>query len=69
MFYISFYTLIFFLIVKTDIEASSSSNIALNVGQNVKIKNKSEELYFEGENSKINYINSKKDEGEKLFYE
>ena len=55
-------------VFKTDIKASSSSNIASNVGHNVKIKTKSDELYFDGENSNIYNLNSIKNEGEKLLY-
>ena len=71
-FYTSFYTLMFLKIVKnvfkTDITASSSSNIASNVGHNVKIKTKSDELYFDGENSNTSNKNLIKVEGEKLLY-
>ena len=71
-FYTSFYTLMFLKIVKnvfkTDIKASSSSNIASNVGHNVKIKTKSDELYFDGENSNTSNKNLIKVEGEKLLY-
>ena len=54
--------------VKTDIKASSSSNIALNVDHNVEIKTKSDELYFDSESSKIYDLNSRKCKGKLLLY-
>ena len=53
---------------KINVEASSFSNIASNVGHDVKIKTKSDELYFDGENSNTSNINLIKVEGEKLLY-